>query len=750
MGFGKGGSFVSGAFDPYHRWLGIPAKDQPANHYRLLGIELFESDPEVIRDAAERQIAHVRTYQLGNYVELSQRILNELGAAKACLLDPSKRSAYDASLKGRSRPPRRTATPEERREVPPIGQPATRPEIPRPTKRVAASEDDRKPSPLYEWIDARQNRLIQIGSATAAILLLIGVLALARRLWDSSGTLNAKPVSHPSSQPTAPSAPKQVAVDRGPQKSVPAPTARPPKLARIRNQTIDEGMTLEFQIRCDDVGTCRGRLRFRLAAGAPPEATIHPFTGMFSWKPANVPGRAQGIMSSPAGTSSQVPTGNSMPGVYPVTVQIQSDGPEKLSDQTTFQVTVRKVAKPPVIDSVGDQRVAAGRKIRFTIGARNPNGTLADVVFSLLDAPPWVSLDPVTRTVTCEPAETESAGSYAVTIRAADKTMEQLQDEKTFTVVVMSETPRAVPAPATPVALRANAAVAPPGNMAGLVPGNTNVLPPGVANFFPPGNMAGISARIRMGRSPEKPGFGSSVAPIRSFKIELPSGTVLTSLDVDVRNAVSREIDNLWEKCWANSPNVVYAFQTGSTSVLDVLATVKGNKLDGPAVLLHSGGPSESQKPKHFITYQGGRRQGMLATWNADGQPEFWGNYAAGQRQGLCCLFKADALVAVAACTRGRIDAVHLIAESQVAKSWKDPDEALADDAAGPLVKRIEDIEKDLRKDDQELRERLKQEIQRRIGAVNSGKRSAFDARASGRQKSRDQTIQGIRKAAGY
>ena len=25
-------------FDPYHRWLGIPPEEQPADHYRLLGI----------------------------------------------------------------------------------------------------------------------------------------------------------------------------------------------------------------------------------------------------------------------------------------------------------------------------------------------------------------------------------------------------------------------------------------------------------------------------------------------------------------------------------------------------------------------------------------------------------------------------------------------------------------------------------------------------------------------------------------
>lgn len=85
-------------FDPYHRWLGIPPEEQPPDHYRLLGIARFESDPEVIRDAAARQMAHVRTYHLGPHAEMSQRILNELGIAKACLLNLQKKVAYDAAL----------------------------------------------------------------------------------------------------------------------------------------------------------------------------------------------------------------------------------------------------------------------------------------------------------------------------------------------------------------------------------------------------------------------------------------------------------------------------------------------------------------------------------------------------------------------------------------------------------------------------------------------------------------------------
>jgi len=90
---------MSEVFDPYHRWLGIAPKDQPPNHYRLLAIDLFESDSEVIRDAAEQRIAHVRTYQLGQHAAISQQLLNELATAKSCLLDPDRKSTYDAELR---------------------------------------------------------------------------------------------------------------------------------------------------------------------------------------------------------------------------------------------------------------------------------------------------------------------------------------------------------------------------------------------------------------------------------------------------------------------------------------------------------------------------------------------------------------------------------------------------------------------------------------------------------------------------
>ena len=114
---------MSESFNPYHRWLGIPPKRQPPNHYRLLGIELFEDDIEVLRDAGDRQMSHVKTYQLSKHKDLSQKMLNELGEARACLSNPVSKADYDtklrAEIKSKTVPPRPLAAPPIQRKAPP-------------------------------------------------------------------------------------------------------------------------------------------------------------------------------------------------------------------------------------------------------------------------------------------------------------------------------------------------------------------------------------------------------------------------------------------------------------------------------------------------------------------------------------------------------------------------------------------------------------------------------------------------------
>lgn len=82
----------------YEKWLGIKEEHQPATLYRLLAIDAFESDTEVIANA-DRQIGFVRQFQAGENANLAAKILNELSRARVILLNPQKKAAYDAKLR---------------------------------------------------------------------------------------------------------------------------------------------------------------------------------------------------------------------------------------------------------------------------------------------------------------------------------------------------------------------------------------------------------------------------------------------------------------------------------------------------------------------------------------------------------------------------------------------------------------------------------------------------------------------------
>jgi ankyrin repeat protein len=89
-------------FDPYHKWLGIPPREQPPNHYRLLGLQPFESDAEVIEAAASRLIAYCESQATGAHASEARRLVVQLASARLCLLEPEQRAAYDAKLRGKA------------------------------------------------------------------------------------------------------------------------------------------------------------------------------------------------------------------------------------------------------------------------------------------------------------------------------------------------------------------------------------------------------------------------------------------------------------------------------------------------------------------------------------------------------------------------------------------------------------------------------------------------------------------------
>jgi hypothetical protein len=104
-------------FDPYHRWLGIPPGERPPNHYRMLGVELFETDMEVIDYAADRQLTYLRSFRQGPNGALAETLMNGICAARLCLSDPARRAEYDAELRSMM------VVPVAINQVPPLAEP---------------------------------------------------------------------------------------------------------------------------------------------------------------------------------------------------------------------------------------------------------------------------------------------------------------------------------------------------------------------------------------------------------------------------------------------------------------------------------------------------------------------------------------------------------------------------------------------------------------------------------------------------
>jgi hypothetical protein len=181
-------------FDPYRKWLGIPPEEQPPNHYRLLGLKVFESDPEVIAHAADARMTHLKTFQSGPYSSLSQKMLNEIAAAQLCLLSPEKRAAYDEELQQRldaipfavstplqplAEPP--MSPPEPPPQPPPVPPPAAEPPPP-PSPSVSAGAPVVS-SPAYSYLSSRKQRRTSVQLVIAAIVLVVVVAGAAIYFW---------------------------------------------------------------------------------------------------------------------------------------------------------------------------------------------------------------------------------------------------------------------------------------------------------------------------------------------------------------------------------------------------------------------------------------------------------------------------------------------------------------------------------------------------------------------------------------
>ena len=136
---------------------------------------------------------------------------------------------------------------------------------------------------------------------------------------------------------------------------------RPPVLAAIGGQSVDEGNLLTFTASATDSDLPGNNLTYSLDAGAPAGATIDPNTGEFRWTPTE----AQG------------------PAVHSINVRVTDDGTPSMSDFETVDITVGEINQTPVMPAIATQLIVEGSLMTFTALATDADLPANNLTFSL-------------------------------------------------------------------------------------------------------------------------------------------------------------------------------------------------------------------------------------------------------------------------------------------------------------------------------------------------------------------------------
>ena len=176
--------------DPYYEWLGIPAEEQPPNHYRLLGINVFESNPKVIESAVNQRMAYLQ--QLSGdqaSVDDAQRIMGEISRARLTILHKEKKSAYDKSLRNK----------QSQQSVPPSPPPQQRVNPPNESRDLSVKRTVSQNASHFKSVVKIDKRFF-ILVPVFALLIFSGIMAVLFSGAEHSGSM--VPNTPQSEQPT--------------------------------------------------------------------------------------------------------------------------------------------------------------------------------------------------------------------------------------------------------------------------------------------------------------------------------------------------------------------------------------------------------------------------------------------------------------------------------------------------------------------------------------------------------------------
>lgn len=200
---------------------------------------------------------------------------------------------------------------------------------------------------------------------------------------------------------------------------------RAPEIWPPGNHQIEEGSTLIYEVIATDpdVESEIAVIVFSLDAGAPAGASIHPYTGVFTWTPTEADG----------------------PGSYTVWIRATDDGGATSAEIIT--VAVAEKNEPPTLGPIAGATVDEGVLLEFSVAATDPDLPANVLTYSLAaGSPAGAAIDPASGRFTWRPGEQHGDSQFDITVLVADAG--GLTDQQTFHVVVneVDNAPEFVPA----------------------------------------------------------------------------------------------------------------------------------------------------------------------------------------------------------------------------------------------------------------------------------------------------------------
>ncbi|MCS7466146.1 putative Ig domain-containing protein [Stieleria sp. ICT_E10.1] len=192
---------------------------------------------------------------------------------------------------------------------------------------------------------------------------------------------------------------------------------KPPVLARVENQQVEEQTELKLQLSATDPDLPANTLTYSIESGLS-GASLDPVTGEFTWTPTEEQG----------------------PGDYVIAVRV-SDGDK--FDEESFTVVVSEDNEMPILSPIGDFVVRVGEPVQFTAQATDPDIPENRLTYRLAaGAPAGASIDAETGQFSWTPTGQQSRQDYNLSVIVSDNVDPvALTDMQSFVVSVVNSAP---------------------------------------------------------------------------------------------------------------------------------------------------------------------------------------------------------------------------------------------------------------------------------------------------------------------